>query len=80
MKTFSSAADALKGTPVRLVGECKWEISSQVRNKKANVSAALKDDNGCMLRRVRGPKGEISPMLTLVQDGRTKQQGKMEFG
>jgi hypothetical protein len=80
MQLFSSAADALKGTPVRLGGECKWQLSSQVRGSKVLVSAGLKDDNGCTLRLVSEPKGDLSPMLTLIKDGTVVIREKMEFG
>jgi len=80
MKLFSSAADALKGTPVHLGGECKWEISSRIRNSKSLVSAGLKDRNGCTLRVVRRASETVSPTLILIQDGKVKTEQKMEFG
>jgi len=80
MKLFSSAADALKGTPVHLGGECKWEISSRIRDSKSLVSAGLKDRNGCTLRVVRRASETVSPTLTLIQDGKVKTEQKMEFG
>jgi hypothetical protein len=80
MKLYPSAADALKGTPVRLGGECKWEISSRIQKAKMMVSAGLKDNNGCTLRSVNGPKKGLSPMLALVKDGTVIKQKKMEFG
>jgi len=80
MQLFSSAADALKGKPVRLGGDCRWEITSRTRGSEAVVSAGLKDDNGCTLRLVTGRKQRLSPMLTLSKDGTVKKQEKMEFG
>jgi len=80
MKLFSSAADALKGTPVHLGGECKWEISSRIRDSKSLVSAGLKDGNGCTLRSVRRASKRISPTLTLIQDGKVRTEEKMKFG
>lgn len=80
MKLFSSAADALKGTPVHLGGECKWEISSRIRDSKSLVSAGLKDGNGCTLRLVRRASKRISPTLTLIQDGKVRTEEKMKFG
>ncbi len=80
MNLYSKAADALKGTPVRLGGACKWEISSGIREKDALVSAGLKDENGCTLRIVNGATGDPSPQLTLIKDGKTVAQEKMSFG
>ena len=80
MNVYAKAADALKGTPVRLGGTCKWEISSGVREKDALVSAGLKDENGCTLRIVNGATGNPSPELTLIKDGKTVAQEKMSFG
>ena len=80
MKLFSSAADALKGTPVLLGGECKWEISSQINNGKSVVSAGLKDRNGCTLRIVRRAGKTVSPTLSLIKDGKVKAEEKMKFG
>lgn len=80
MKLFSNAANALKGTPVHLGGECKWEISSRIRDSKSLVSAGLKDGNGCTLRLVRRASKRISPTLTLIQDGKVRTEEKMKFG
>ena len=77
---FSSAADALKGKPVHLGGECKWEISSQIRDSKSLVSAGLKDRNGCTLRVVRRAGQTVSPTLTLIKDGKVEMEQKMKFG
>jgi len=77
---FSSAAEALKGTPVLLGGECKWEISSQIKNGKPVVSAGLKDRNGCTLRIVRRAGQTVSPALTLIKDGKVEAEEKMKFG
>jgi hypothetical protein len=77
---FSSAADALKGTPVRLGGPCKWEINSQNRGGRPMISAGLKDENGCTLRIVRKARQTISPTLTMMQDGKVKMEDKMKFG
>lgn len=80
MKLFSSAADALKGTPILLGGQCKWEISSQIRDDKSLVSAGLKDSNGCTLRIVRQEGKTVSPTLTLIKDGKVETEEKMKFG
>ena len=80
MKLSSSAAEALAGTPVRLAGPCKWQISARTRNGKPTVSAALKDENGCTLRIVRRGGKTISPTLTLIQGGKVKAEEKMTFG
>jgi len=80
MKLFSSAADALKGTPVHLGGECKWEISSRIRDGKSLVSAGLKDRNGCTLRIVRRAGKTVSPTLSLIKDGKVETEQKMKFG
>ncbi len=80
MSLYSKAADALKGTPVRLGGTCKWEISSGFREKDALVSAGLKDENGCTLRIVRSLAENPSPQLTLIKDGKIMAQEKMSFG
>lgn len=77
---FSSAADALKGAPVRLGGPCKWEINSQNRGSTPMISAGLKDENGCTLRIVRKAGQTISPTLTVMQDGKVKTEEKMQFG
>jgi hypothetical protein len=77
---FSSAADALRGTPVHLAGPCKWEINSQTRDSKPIISAGLKDENGCTLRIVRKAGKTISPTLTVMQDGKVKTEDKMQFG
>ena len=80
MKLFSSAADALKGAPVHLGGQCKWEISSRIRDGKSLVSAGLKDINGCTLRIVRQQGKAVSPTLTLIKDGKVETEEKMKFG
>jgi len=80
MKLFSSAADALKGTPVRLGGQCQWQISSGIKNSKSLVSAGLKDINGCTLRIVRQAGKTVSPTLTIIKDGKIKTEEKMKFG
>jgi hypothetical protein len=77
---FSNAADALRGTPVRLGGPCRWEISSRSQDGKPMISAGLKDTNGCTMRIVRRGGQTISPTLTLVQNGQIKGQEKMKFG
>ena len=66
--------------PVRLGGQCKWEISSRIQDGKVLVSAGLKDRNGCTLRVVRRASKTVSPTLTLIQDGKVKTEQKMEFG
>jgi hypothetical protein len=80
MKLSSSAADALTGPPVRLASQCHWEINSRIRNGKPTISAGLKDENGCTLRIVRKAGKTISPKLTLIQDGKTKEEKDMTFG
>ncbi|MEJ2703638.1 MAG: hypothetical protein P8Z79_14465 [Sedimentisphaerales bacterium] len=80
MTLFSSAADALKSKPVRLGGQCAWEINSRSQNRKPLISAGLKDENGCTLRIVRQSGKAISPTLTLTQDGQVKAEEKMKFG
>jgi hypothetical protein len=80
MTFFSNVADAMKGKPVRLGGQCHWEISSGTRDGKAMVSAGLKDGNGCTLRSVRRASKRISPVLTLIQDGKVRTEEKMKFG
>jgi hypothetical protein len=77
---FSNAADALRGTPVRLGGPCRWEISSRSQDGKPMISAGLKDTNGCTLRIVRRGGQTISPTSTLVQNGQIKAEEKMKFG
>jgi hypothetical protein len=80
MTLFSNAADALKGKPVRLGGQCQWEISARTRNGKPMISAGLKDENRCTLRSVRLARERQSPTLTLIQDGKVKTEEKMKFG
>ncbi len=80
MTLFSSVADAMKGKPVRLGDECKWEISPRTRDGKAMVSAGLKDRNGCTLRIVGRASERVSPTLTLIQDGKVRTEEKMKFG
>jgi len=77
---FSSAADALKGTPVLLGGECKWEIKSRIQNNKSLVSAGLKDRNGCTLRIVSQAGKTVSPTLKLIKNGKVETEEKMKFG
>ncbi len=77
---FSNATDALWGTPVRLGGPCKWDISAHTKDGKPMISAALKDDNGCTLRIVRRAGQTICPTLTLSQDGKVKAEENMKFG
>ena len=80
MALFSNVTDAIKGKPVHLGSECKWEISSGTQAGKAVVSAGLKDGNGCTLRTVRRAGERISPTLTLIQDGKVRTEEKMKFG
>lgn len=80
MKLFSNAADAMKGKPVRLGGQCKWKISSGTKDGTAMVSAGLKDGNGCTLRILSGAGDRISPRLTLIQNGKVRAEEKMKFG
>ncbi len=80
MKLFSNVADAMKGKPVRLGGQCKWKISSGTKDGKAMVSAGLKDGNGSTLRIVRRGREMPSPRLTLIQNGKVRAEEKMKFG
>lgn len=80
MRLFSSVADALTDPPVRLAGQCKWQISARTKDGKPTISAGLKDENGCTLRIVRKAGKTISPKLTLLQDGKTKTEKDMTFG
>jgi hypothetical protein len=80
MTLFSSAAEALKGKPVRLTGQCQWEINTRTRSGKPTVSAGLKDENGCTLRIVRRAGKTVSPKLSLIQDGKIKAEEDMRFG
>jgi hypothetical protein len=80
MTLFSNAPDALKGKPVRLAGQCQWQISARSRYGKPMISAGLKDQNGCTLRSVRLANKRLSPTLTLSQDGQNKAEEKMKFG
>jgi hypothetical protein len=80
MALFSNVADAMKGKPVRLGGECKWQINTRTRDGRAMVSAGLKDGNGCTLRSIRRAGGRLSPTLTLIQDGKVITEKKMKFG
>ena len=80
IKLFPSVDEALKGTPVLLGGECKWEISSRIQDGKSLISAGLKDRNGCTLRIVRQAGQTVSPTLTLIKDGKVEIKEKMKFG
>ena len=80
VRLSSSAADALAGPPVRLAGQCKWQINSTRRNGQAMVSAGLKDENGCTLRIVRRLGKTLSPRLSLIKDGKVELEKDMEFG
>ncbi len=80
MKLSSSVAEALTGTPVRLGGQCKWQISSARKSGKAMVSAGLKDENGCTLRLVRRSGRTLSPRLSLLKDGTVELEENMKFG
>ena len=80
MTLFSSAAKAHTGNPIRLVGQCHWEINSRTRRGKPTISAGLKDENGCTLRIVRRAGRTVSPKLSLIQDGKTKAEEDMRFG
>lgn len=77
---FSNTAEALKGKPVHLGGQCKWEINARSRGGKPMISAGLKDGNGCTLRSVRRAGQRSSPTLTLSQNGKVKAEEKMTFG
>lgn len=80
MTLSSSAADALKGKPVRLGSQCQWEISARTRSGKPMISAGLKDENRCTLRSVRLAGKRQSPTLTLIRDGKVKAEEKLKFG
>ncbi|MHC4167273.1 MAG: hypothetical protein ACYSWQ_09980 [Planctomycetota bacterium] len=80
IRLSSSAAEALAGPPVRLGGQCKWQISSKRKSGKAVVSAGLKDENGCTLRSVRQSGRMQSPRLSLVKDGKVELEENMKFG
>jgi hypothetical protein len=80
IRLSSSVADAMTGPPIRLGGQCKWQISSGSKDGKAMVSAGLKDENGCTLRLVRLSGKILSPRLSLLQDGKVKAEKDMEFG
>ncbi len=77
---FSSIDEALKGTPVLLGGECKWQISSRIKDGKSLISAGLKDINGCTLRSLRRNGQMLSPTLTLIKNGKVETEEKMKFG
>jgi hypothetical protein len=80
IKLYSSVEEALKGTPVLLGGECRWQISSRIQEGKSLISAGLKDINGCTLRTVRRTGQMTSPTLTLIKDGKVEAEEKMKFG
>jgi hypothetical protein len=80
MKLYSSVDEAMKGTPVVLGGECKWQISSRTQEGKSLISAGLKDRNGCTLRLVRRNGQMVSPTLSLLKDGKVEAEEKMKFG
>lgn len=77
---YSNIDNALKGTPVRLGDQCRWEIDSRIKNGRPMISAGLKDKNGSTLRIVRQAGKTISPTLTLTQNGEVKMEEKMKFG
>jgi hypothetical protein len=77
---YSSIEEALKGTPVVLGGECRWQISSRNQDGKSLISAGLKDINGCTLRSVRRSGQMLSPALTIIKDGKVEAEEKMKFG
>ncbi|MHC4203310.1 MAG: hypothetical protein ACYSTT_01555 [Planctomycetota bacterium] len=77
---YPSVDEALKGTPVVLGGDCKWEISSRTQDGKSLISAGLKDINGCTLRSVRRNDEMVSPALSLLKDGKVEAEEKMKFG
>ena len=80
MKLFSNAADAMKSKPVRLGGQCQWNISSGMKSGKPVISAGLKDGNGCTLRILSGAGDRKSPKLTLIRDGKVRAEENMKFG
>jgi len=80
IKLFSSLEGALKGTPVLLGGECRWQIGSRIRGSKSLVSAELKDKNGCTVIVVTQNGQMLSPSLTLLKDGKVEAEEKMKFG
>lgn len=80
IKLYSSIDEALKGTPVLLGSECKWDISSRIQDGKPLISAGLKDRNGCTLRVVTQGGQMLSPSLTLLKNGKVEAEEKMKFG
>ena len=80
MALFSNAADAMKGNPVHLGSECKWQINRRTRDGRAMVSAGVKDGNGCTLRSLRQAGERLSPTLMLIQDDKVIREEKMKFG
>ena len=80
MRLSASMAEAREASPVRLGGPCQWDIQSNRRNGKAQVSAGLKDENGCTLRYVRQSNRMQSPSLSLIKDGKVVTEEAMEFG
>jgi hypothetical protein len=80
IKLFSSIEEAMKGTPILLEGECRWQISSRIQEEKSLVSAGLKDRNGCTLRVVTQSGQMLSPSLTLLKNGKVEAEEKMKFG
>jgi hypothetical protein len=80
IKLFSCIEEAMKGTPILLGGECRWQISSRIQDGKSLVSAGLKDRNGCTLRIVTHSGQRLSPSLTLLKNGKVEAKEKMKFG
>lgn len=80
MRLSASVAEAQEAPPIRLGGPCAWEISAGRENGKATVSAGLKDENGCTLRVLSQPGKDLSPKLSLIQDGKVVAEQAMEFG
>ena len=77
---YPTAAEALRGTPLRLGGPCSWEIASSAAGDQPSVTAGLKDENGSTLRVVSQAEKPVVPELRLLRDGREVLKQKMEFG
>jgi hypothetical protein len=80
IKMYPSVEEAMKGIPVLLGGECRWQINSRIQEGKSLVSAGLKDRNGCTLRVVTQGGQMLSPSLTLLKEGKVEVEEKMKFG
>jgi len=63
---YPTAAEALKGEPIRIGSKCDWEITAQQNGENVALSVGLKDANGCTLRIVRSSAGEPAPTITVL--------------